>query len=95
MTQSSFPLEFSPFDIAQMDEYLDCLQKTSAATSDYSFVNLWAWAEEFALEWGRTPNLIWLRRTKPELQYWAPVGDWNAVNWQQCKVLQGIEAFLL
>ena len=50
--------------------------------SDYSFLNLWAWAEEYGLRWSWEDNLVWIRQTRPDDVFWAPVGPWNMIDWQ-------------
>ena len=47
--------------------------------SDYSFVNLWGWSPFYGLEWSFDSDLVWIRQTRPEVRYWAPVGDWDAI----------------
>ena len=45
------PLDFGPIRVEQQTEYLKRLSFCPGITSDYSFINLWAWAEEYGL-WG-------------------------------------------
>lgn len=85
------PLEFSPFTMDIMDDYLAHYANAITRASDYSFTNLWGWAEEYGMEWSRTKNLFWLRRTKPTVQYWAPVGNWDAVDWSACDTFLSIK----
>ena len=49
-------------------------------TSDYSFVNMWAWADEYGLIWAWENDMVWIQQTFPEPVYWAPVGDWNQAD---------------
>jgi hypothetical protein len=76
-------LDFTTITLDRQDEYLDLLKQTPQITSDYSFVNLWAWAEEHGLSWAWHGGLVWIRQTKPALVYWAPVGPWSSINWQE------------
>jgi len=77
------PLEFEPVSIDKQDlygkQFLACSQKTS----DYSFVNLWAWRKEYGLHWAWDDPVIWLKQTEPEEIFWAPVGPWESVDWRQ------------
>lgn len=49
--------------------------------SDYSFVNLWSWADEYQLTWSWQDDLIWIRQGTPEPAFWAPVGLREKVDW--------------
>lgn len=44
--------------------------------------NLWGWQDYYGLEWCFDDNLCWIRQTRPYQICWAPVGDWNAVDWK-------------
>jgi hypothetical protein len=57
-----------------------CSQKAS----EYSFVNLWGWAEEYGLYWAWSDKLVWIKQTVPEELYWAPVGLWDSIDWKKC-----------
>jgi len=57
------------------------LSRCSQPTSDYSFVNLWGWAEEYGLLWAWDGNLVWIQQTLPESRYWAPIGNWENIDW--------------
>jgi len=76
-------LAFEPIHLDRRDDYLARLNACPQIASDYSLVNLFGWAEEYGLEWVFDRELIWLRQTRPRLQYWAPVGDWNLIDWRQ------------
>lgn len=71
------------------DEYLNRLAQSPQKASDYSFVNIWGWAPNYGLEWSFTDKLVWLRQTKPEIVYWAPVGDWSTVDWPNEELPEG------
>ncbi|ABB39446.1 Uncharacterized conserved protein UCP018688 [Oleidesulfovibrio alaskensis G20] len=88
-------VEFKPLTMDVMEEYLTLFSGTPSRASDYSFTNLWGWANEYGLEVGRTPNLFWIRQTRPEVRYWAPVGDWNAVaDWANCPMMTAGRTFI-
>jgi len=74
-------LAFTPISLDRQDEYLALLRKTPQVSSDYSFVNLWAWADEHGLSWAWGDGLVWIRQSKPTLAYWAPIGPWAAIDW--------------
>lgn len=57
------------------------LARCGQLASDYSFINLWGWGPEYELQWAWQDDLVWLRQEKPYPALWAPVGDWQAVDW--------------
>ena len=75
-------LSFEPITLDRQNDYLEVLSRCPQITSDYSFLNLWAWAEEYELRWAWDGDLIWIRQNLPEQFLWAPVGLWDAVDWQ-------------
>ena len=75
-------LIFEPISLDRQNDYLELLSQCPQITSDYSFLNLWGWAEEYELRWAWDGDLIWIRQNLPEEFLWAPVGLWDAVDWQ-------------
>ena len=75
-------LNFEPISLDRQKEYLALLAKCPQVASDYSFLNLWAWAEDYGLRWAWEENLVWLKQTRPAELCWAPVGPWNLIDWQ-------------
>ncbi len=51
--------------------------------SDYRFVNIWGWKEEYDLSWAFEQDLVWLRQKRPALRYWAPVGRPDDGDWRK------------
>jgi hypothetical protein len=72
---------FEPIDLLRQDGYRRRLAACPQVSSDYSFINLWGWADAYGLEWSWEESLVWIRQTRPEPLMWAPVGDWHAVDW--------------
>ncbi len=75
-------LKFSGVSRRRQEEYEALLAQTPQVASDYSFVNIWAWAGEYDLSWAFQDGLVWLRQTRPFPAYWAPVGNWHEIDWQ-------------
>lgn len=75
-------LNFEPIELSRQKDYLKRYEQSNVPVSDYTFVNLWGWAQEYDLEWAWSDNLTWIRQTKPETCYWAPMGNWQNVEWQ-------------
>jgi hypothetical protein len=78
-------LEFEPIagpaGLSRQTDYAKRLSLCPQITSDYSFVNLWGWSEEYDLSWAWEPDLIWIRQSSPISCYWAPIGPWHEINW--------------
>jgi len=74
---------FEPITIEKQNKYLDFFSRCPQKTSDYSFINLWGWAEEYGLCWAWENDLVWLKQTKPEVYYWAPIGAWHDIDWPE------------
>jgi hypothetical protein len=75
-------LKFEPLRLEKQEDYLQILSRCPQITSDYSFLNLWGWAEEYELRWAWDGDLVWIRQNLPEEYLWAPIGLWDAVDWQ-------------
>ena len=75
-------LRFEPISLDRQEDYLEILSRCPQIASDYSFLNLWAWSEEYGLRWAWDEDLIWIRQSLPDEFLWAPVGRWDAVDWQ-------------
>ncbi|MFP4629474.1 MAG: DUF2156 domain-containing protein [Desulfohalobiaceae bacterium] len=74
-------LDFQSLSLTRQAEYRRILNQTPQKASDYSFLNLWAWRDIYQLEWAFDQDLVWIRQNSPRTVYWAPVGDWLAVDW--------------
>ncbi len=77
-------LIFEPIRLDKQAEYKSRLARCDLIASDYSFLNLWPWSEEYGLSWAWTDTLVWIKQAKPEERFWAPVGPWDEVNWNRC-----------
>jgi hypothetical protein len=75
-------LRFEPIRLERQEDYLEILSRCPQIASDYSFLNLWAWSEEYGLRWAWDGDLIWIRQSVPDEFLWAPVGGWDTVDWQ-------------
>jgi uncharacterized protein len=89
---SATPLIFEPIDMERQGEYRRKLALCGQIASDYSFVNLWGWGDEYGLQWAWQDDLVWIRQERPFPALWAPVGDWSAVNWSAALKSNGLTA---
>jgi len=76
------PLSFETISLDRQKDYLDLLARCPQVASDYSFLNIWAWAEDYGLRWAWDGKLAWIKQTRPQEALWAPVGPWGAVDWE-------------
>ena len=76
-------LQFEPIGLEKQKEYQKLLAQSPQIASDYSFLNLWGWAEEYGLRWAWEDDCVWIQQTRPDILYWAPVGPWTEINWTQ------------
>jgi len=78
-------LKFDPLSLGRQEEYHKALTGCpQLLTSDFSFANIFGWCEHYGLEWAFHEGLCFIRQTKPETIYWAPVGPWNDYDWAGC-----------
>ncbi len=76
-------LEFEPLRLEKRDAYMEKLLASRTNASDYSFANIWGWAEEYGLRWAWEDDLVWIRQTEPEKRLWAPIGPWESIDWSR------------
>jgi hypothetical protein len=74
-------LKFEPISLDKQNDYQQMLTSCPQVASDYSFLNMWAWAEDYGLQWAWEPDLVWIKQTRPEPLFWAPIGAWNSIDW--------------
>jgi hypothetical protein len=78
-------LQFESISLNRQKEYHDALEGCpQLLTSDFSFANVFGWAEHYGLEWAFHKGLCFIRQTKPEPVYWAPIGQWEDYDWANC-----------
>jgi len=73
---------FQPLTLESREDYNRYLSTCPDITSDYSFVNLWAWRNIYKLEWTFDQDLVWIRQNSPSRSLWAPIGNWDSIDWQ-------------
>lgn len=74
---------FIPVSLTQKDEYYALWHVTPSHSLDYTFANLWGWQEYYGLDWHFHDNICWIRQTRPEVIYWAPIGNWYETDWRK------------
>lgn len=72
---------FMPVTLDLLDSYMTYFWATSCRSADYTFTNLWGWADHYGLELSFRDDLCWIRQTRPFVQFWAPVGNWGCADW--------------
>lgn len=87
-------LQFEPISLERQAEYHAALEGCpQLLTSDFSFANVFGWTEHYGLEWAFHKGLCFIRQTRQEPLYWAPVGDWDNYEWAGCKAMQKAKRF--
>ena len=76
-------LQFEPISMEKQQDYLEMLSRCPQISSDYSFMNIWGWAEDYELTWAWCDDCVWIRQNRPEIMYWAPVGPWFDIDWHK------------
>ena len=74
-------MDFVQFDVSKYKEYKDYWLRCDEYSSDMSFIILWAWKDFFGYEIAWEPELLWMRQTRPDQKWLAPVGDWHRDDW--------------
>ncbi|MBW2226587.1 MAG: hypothetical protein JRG99_04590, partial [Deltaproteobacteria bacterium] len=63
-------LNFEKVSLGKQNEYLEYFAKCPQKPSDYTFLNLWVWAEVHGLYWAWSDNLVWIKQTVPDEVFW-------------------------
>jgi hypothetical protein len=74
-------IDFTPVSLSNMKAYREFHDACRTRAGDYSFTNLWGWAEHYGLEWSFSGDLCWIRQTLPEVRLGARGGRWSKVDW--------------
>lgn len=76
-------LNFKPLSLDVMGDYNALFGLCPGKTSDYTFVNIWAWSDERHYELALARDMFWPRIGGPSPALWAPVGEWGAADWEK------------
>ncbi|WP_367338703.1 DUF2156 domain-containing protein [Aminivibrio sp.] len=76
------PLQYVPLTIDMRGDYCAHFDLCSGKTSDYTFVNFWAWSDERKYELAHSHGLFWPKINNPAPSLWAPVGNWEEADWE-------------
>ena len=77
------PLNFEPISLGKQDKYLEYFSHFPQKASDYSFINLWGWADVYGLCWAWSDPIVWIKQTIPSEVLWAPVASWPEIDWNR------------
>ena len=75
-------LNFYPLAMELRNDYLERFHACTEKTSDYTFVNVWAWSDERKYELALAGDMFWPRVSRPVPALWAPVGNWEDADWE-------------
>lgn len=76
-------LNFSRLTLDDRDRYSQFFDLCPEKTSDYSFVNLFAWDHARKYEVSFSSGICWLKINYPEEKLWSPLGEWHNVEWKR------------
>ena len=88
---------FSPIELGDVAAYAPYFEALPRRAADYTFTNLWGWGTHYNLDWKTAHGLCWIRQRQiggPGECLWAPVGDWNAVDWASLPELRPGTTFI-
>ncbi len=68
-------MDFQPLKLSMQTSYQPYWEACSEKTSDYSFLNLWAWADYYGLCLAEYEKMFWIKDKDDNFR--APVGDWK------------------
>ena len=69
--------EFLPITLDIRNEYEHIRQQSPIKSADYTFTNLWGWADYYGLSVAFIDSVAIIHQQRPYHCYWAPVGNWN------------------
>lgn len=72
---------FEAVNLDNISQYYELWNRTPRHSLDYTLINLWGWQEYYGLEWQFAEGLCWIRQTRPQTVWWAPIGPWEEVDW--------------
>lgn len=73
-------LDFKPLVLAMHDGYEEKRKYCSVKSADYTFTNLWGWADKYGLSLAFTGDFAFISQKMPYRCIWAPVGDWDRLT---------------
>ncbi len=78
---------FGPIRLSDRTRYEAFFNRCPQKASDYSFVNLWGWRAVYGLSLAWDEELVWIRQQIPQPMLWAPIGDWDAIDWKRRELM--------
>ncbi|MBR3664079.1 MAG: DUF2156 domain-containing protein [Desulfovibrio sp.] len=76
-------MPFTPITLSEHDRYYAFWEKTPCHSIDYTLANIWGWQHYFDLSWSANDTVCWLQQNRPKPVFWAPLGDWEQVDWEK------------
>ena len=76
-------LSFKPMTLEDKENYTDYYQRCPARYAEYTFFGLWGWNDTIPLDLAFEDGMAWVRSRGPQPGICAPVGDWDAVDWEE------------
>ncbi len=71
-------MNFLPLETSMQNMYQKYFDLCKEKTSDYTFLNIWAWADYYGLCLAESDNLVWIQEKNNVFR--APVGNWEEID---------------
>lgn len=75
-------LSFRPLTWEDREHYTEFYSRTPIKYAEYSFFSLWGWEETNPLDLAWDGALCWLHSRGQKSGFCAPIGDWDAADWE-------------
>lgn len=72
--------EFKPVTLNLFAEYEQKRKECPVKSADYTFTNLFGWADKYGLSVAFTDDFAVIHQKYPYHCLWAPVGNWDKLN---------------
>lgn len=72
--------EFKPVTLNLFAEYEQRRKESPVKSADYTFTNLFGWADKYGLSVAFTDDFVIIHQKYPYHCLWAPVGNWDKLN---------------
>lgn len=76
-------MEFTPISLDFYQAYEKIRRESPVSSADYTFTNLWGWADLYGLSIAIKDTYAIIHQKYPHDCFWAPVGDWYSMDFEE------------